>query len=173
MLVEGVAQRKQSSSAATASSAGHNDLAPAVERRRWTGRTDSNKRVIFEDGPVLVGLTSQEAAKVLQGSSLSLQSTLESILNSRKTSRQSAAATDLLPAIYGGIDRGSYVVVQITEARGQTLRGQPVALSSLMGAHAIGLWVETKRGLLTRPAISDIHYRIVIIIQLHAAYSFN
>ena len=77
--------------------------AAGVERAALTGRTDTNKRILFADQPV--ELLEQGAWRSARsGGALGL-------------------GTSLLP--------GDYAVVRATEVRGHTLRGEPLAKTTL------------------------------------------
>ena len=77
--------------------------AAGVERAALTGRTDTNKRILFADQPV--GLLEPTGWRP-GGSGGTL-----------------ALGTTLVP--------GDYAVVRATEAKGHTLRGEPLAKTSL------------------------------------------
>ena len=86
-----------------------------LENKQLSGRTDQNKRVVFssdlclmeEDvNPYFNGVIAMEQSSLLEG------------LSAR-------------PRV--GLQRGDYVVVQITEVRGHTLKGKPLWRSSIRG----------------------------------------
>lgn len=131
--------------------------------RTWTGRTDSNKRVVFPDTPILHGLTARDAAALaraplpqileLGNSRISVLQLLES-LRRDPTSTSSAYCTstvsgtstastvgsgNTVSSTCTSISKGSYVVVQVVRAAGHTLRGVAVAACSLQQAAALQL----------------------------------
>jgi hypothetical protein len=121
------------------------------EKMTWTGRTDTNKRVVFNDVPVLDGLTRSEA-KVLWGSPSAVHSKnseepaleFDPVLHEHMISHiQSCRARgDLstprsLPQIACSIQKGDYIIVKITKASGHTLRGVPIAKVGLIEANDI------------------------------------
>ena len=80
------------------------------EDRVWSGRTDGNKRVVFDDGPI----PTEEGALAAGGD----------------------ARSGLLGAAPGPrvtIGRGDYVAVRVTEARGHTLKADALCRSSVAG----------------------------------------
>lgn len=102
----------------------------------WTGRTDSNKRVVFPAStflsPVLTGLSSVEAQRfaglmldaergaVDLGSGINLVAGLVRVIqDERERERGSVGSSEEDEMV---IEKGSYVVVKIIGARGHTLR---------------------------------------------------
>jgi len=102
---------------------------PGKRQGTWTGRTDSNKRVVFADAPVLDGLTSVEAAALALAPAVAadIGTAVAGLLKLRSTS------------LAGRVSKGVVVAVKITQARGHTLRGQPLALTSLRQSHELNL----------------------------------
>ncbi|KAL7534156.1 hypothetical protein ACHAXR_005666 [Thalassiosira sp. AJA248-18] len=92
----------------------------------WSGRTDENKRVVFQGGSVLT----EEEVNPYLSHLLSSQvfekdeSNIEPLLMGNDVSHMQTKV---------GLSRGDYVVVQISEARGHTLRGQALWRSSITG----------------------------------------
>ena len=121
VLVEGEAKSK-----------GHSD-----DKRRWTGRTDSNKRVVFPDSAVLLeGLTQQEAnvlksMPIVKDHDDITAGSIDTAIKQMIASKGGRASR--------GISKGEYVVVKISGNRGHTLRGVPVATTSNTHAHALKL----------------------------------
>lgn len=113
----------------------------------WTGRTDTNKRVVFPasslTSPVLTGLSREEAEQfaslILKGERggadlgpglESVAALVQQIEHSRERhgegisirgdiDRQDEAEVE---SVVGAVEKGSYVVVKIIAARGHTLR---------------------------------------------------
>jgi hypothetical protein len=96
----------------------------------WTGRTDSNKRIIFSDKLVLIGLSIAEAQDVANAPANidSISHVLHQVQSKRSSNIQLASITN-----------GAYVIVKVIRATGHTLRGIPISLSSIQEADAIGL----------------------------------
>ena len=103
----------------------------------WTGRTDTNKRVVFPasalTSPVLTGLSREEAEKfaslILEGErgATDLGPGLESVAalvrdmeSERARGREGGSIVE--KAEEQTVEKGSYVVVKIIAARGHTLR---------------------------------------------------
>jgi len=107
----------------------------------WTGRTDTNKRVLFEDRQVFASLSGSEALDVAMMPSWSQKFSLSqsndavaSVLAITKSKQRSASA--------GGpvsLRAGDYCVVKILRGRGHTLLGAAVAKLSLTEAHSLSL----------------------------------
>ena len=103
----------------------------------WTGRTDTNKRVVFPastlTSPVLTGLSRVEAEKfaslVLEGERggadlgpglESVATLVRSIESERVRGREEGSVVEETEE--QAVEKGSYVVVKIIAARGHTLR---------------------------------------------------
>jgi tRNA A37 methylthiotransferase MiaB len=132
----------------------------------WTGRTDSNKRVVFPSSissPVLPSL-SREQAELFASLPLPLSSSsdmtvfpgvdlaegIEAVAAlvrkcnsdsySKDNSNSDSDSLEPPPPLLGEIEKGSYVVVKILSGRGHTLRAAPIAIiSSLTMAHQLNL----------------------------------
>ena len=83
------------------------------EAKMWSGRTDQNKRCVFPDSVEFW-----------------TESEIRQLLSPATTSAENAADILKTPV---EIQRGDYAVVRITEARGHTLKGQPLWRSSIAG----------------------------------------
>jgi MiaB/RimO family radical SAM methylthiotransferase len=97
----------------------------AASSRSWSGRTDQNKRVVF---PVDNSLTAYS------------QETIQPMIQAIKQHGLPTAASlvrDDAPRVE--LKKGDYAVVEITEARGQSLRGQLLWRSSIGEFAASGL----------------------------------
>lgn len=79
----------------------------------WTGRTDTNKRVVFMDSKVIGKFSREDAARCLDADEA------QNILSESATY-----------SIY----KGAYVIVKIVSVKGHTLRGIPLALTSIREA---------------------------------------
>ena len=91
------------------------------ENMQLSGRTDENKRVVFQSSPVLM---EEEVNPILSNLISSY------VLNESKGinfDSESSLQTRVR------LSRGDYAVVQITEARGHTLKGQALWRSSIAG----------------------------------------
>lgn len=108
------------------------------KKRRWTGRTDSNKRVVFPDSAVLLEGLSQQEADVLKGVPVVKDHddiTAGSIDNIIKQMIASKGRGDSRCSI----TKGSYVIVKISGNRGHTLRGVPIATTTNTRAQQLKL----------------------------------
>ena len=142
MLVEGFGKTKKRPSPVSMSntdSADDERDSSAFAKTVWTGRTDTNKRVIFNDDEVLVGMTSQEALlfRGLNGGD-----------GGDSNSPQGSVAKDVRALIghqvgrsRGRVRKGDYVIIKVLTCTGHTLRGVAVASTTLREAHALGLYM--------------------------------
>jgi len=107
---------------------------------QWTGRTDSNKRVVFSDAVVLDGLGADEAAALALAPAThsSVEACVTDLLSRRGGAAPSALAAGLGRQA-GRVTKGSILVVKVLSAKGHTLRGAAVALSTLGQAFALNL----------------------------------
>lgn len=94
----------------------------------WTGRTDSNKRVVFGDLPVLRGLRRDDAA-VLALEPPVLGNVERQVRDIMKMRGQGGER----------ISKGSYIAVKVLSSRGHTLRGIPIALTTLTESSILNL----------------------------------
>ena len=107
----------------------------------WTGRTDSNKRIVFrdpEEGQLLDGIGADEAC-VLALASASENAVAEALVD-LKTRRQGGRILE--PGLGRGsprIAKGVYIVVKVFSARGQTLRGMALATTTLKQGFEVNL----------------------------------
>ena len=105
--------------------------------KRWTGRTDSNKRVVFTESPVLMPSLSQVEADffkdlpVVKDHDSITAGSVDCAIKQMLASKGARAG--------GIISKGAYVIVKICGNRGHTLRGVPVAITTLNGATQIQL----------------------------------
>jgi len=102
----------------------------------FTGRTDTNKRVIFPNQRVLQSISKEEAKHIAMSSlaySLSPSSTLTELLESIVQKRREGQPW------CNEVKKGDYVIVKITAARGHTLRGLPVAQTSITQSTSLSL----------------------------------
>jgi tRNA A37 methylthiotransferase MiaB len=83
------------------------------EDRLWSGRTDQNKRCVFPNSPRI--WTEEEMRQLFSRGPMAIDN-----------------ASQILKTPVG-LSRGDYAVVQITEARGHTLKGQALWRSSIVG----------------------------------------
>ena len=80
--------------------------------RAWTGRTDSNKRVIFDDpGHIIEDLTKEEA-HLIAATPIVVNDELNSFSKAARIGRKSNSS----------VEKGKYVIVQVLYGRGHTLR---------------------------------------------------
>ncbi|KAL7472051.1 hypothetical protein ACHAXS_012363 [Conticribra weissflogii] len=125
-----------------------------VDNKMWSGRTDQNKRVVFPDG----------AGEFFRGEEVN--SMLSSMISSGALggdSRQETMMFEKLVSDGGflnakvGLTRGDYVVVQILEARGHTLKGRALFRSSISGFEQL-MTMEEWKGLSKSPhsTLSDL-----------------
>ena len=102
VLVEGVAKKSK------------------ADQVLWTGRTDTNKRVVFSDCRVLGSLTRETASRL-----------------------RYAEASDIdgiLSAVSESIQPGAYVVVKVISVKGHTLRGRALAKTTIRQACDLRLY---------------------------------
>ncbi|KAL7511142.1 hypothetical protein ACHAXN_008040 [Cyclotella atomus] len=83
------------------------------ENRMWSGRTDQNKRCVFPDTQVF--WTEDEIQQLISTAPLSVENANEIIRTPVRLSP------------------GDYAVIEVTEARGHTLKGQGLWRSSIVG----------------------------------------
>ena len=108
----------------------------SAERIMWTGRTDTNKRVVFADSAVLTSLSSENAAD-FRGLEIPLLSDVckladvASVVEKRVMELKNG---ELIP-----IEKGMYVVVKIISCKGHTLRGAAVAKTTIRESHSLQL----------------------------------
>ena len=112
-------------------------------QKKWTGRTDTNKRVVFADPPqggVLRHLSQEEAmlfkgmAVVQDHEAITIGSINHAVLEAAETRAGMEGKEELAP-----IEKGDYVIVKIVGNRGHTLRGVPVAATTLTKASELKL----------------------------------
>ena len=120
----------------------------------WTGRTDTNKRVIFSSAaPVLneLNLIDYQAFKSLPVTYSSQDFiTIKDPQVIKEKARLATSETEIAVSnlmkisqmkeekgYYGMVEKGSYVIVKIAACRGHTLRAVPIALTSIKHAHSI------------------------------------
>jgi len=94
-----------------------------AENRTWSGRTDQNKRVVLASGPVLT----EEEMNPFLSHVLSTRTVGEGGIDIANDDGANFLRTRV------ELCRGDYAVVQITEARGHTLKGQALWRSSIVG----------------------------------------
>lgn len=83
-----------------------------ADNKMWSGRTDQNKRCVFADSQFW---TEEEIRQLLATAPLSVEN-----------------ASEILQTPVG-LSPGDYAVVEVTEARGHTLKGQALWRSSIVG----------------------------------------
>jgi hypothetical protein len=124
----------------------------------WTGRTDTNKRVVFSSNlPILDSISREEAEffslvsfhndqihytknttkiKYLAEQATSdLERNIASYILKQPSSRRTVT-----------LEKGLYVLVKVSACRGHTLRAVPVAITSITQAHhlrLLDLWTKT------------------------------
>ena len=129
--MEGIAERKNKLE--TDNNNGNNDL------KLWTGRTDSNKRVVFDDDSILNSLSKEEVIKfgsLVMNPFLSIQSSVRKLIFECQKER---FATSYLPDRLDNIKKGQYVVVKVTSGRGHTLKGVVIASMTIRKASTLNL----------------------------------
>ena len=115
----------------------------------WTGRTDTNKRVIFaKDTPVLPAF-SEIDAKVFSAMPVAFcqveigqdyaATKAEAIKATRALEGDIAGLISLRSEARGLVEKGSYVIVKIAACRGHTLRGVAISITSLANAYKLSL----------------------------------
>lgn len=102
-----------------------------ADNRNWGGRTDQNKRVIFPVGKDIddsgfPNCWSEDAAKSTLSALNDISSNGQAIIDPM----HGFAKSNKVP-----LHPGDYAVVQVTEARGHTLRGKLLWRSTLQGFH--------------------------------------
>ena len=132
VLVEGKSQKLSSSGA-----------------ELWTGRTDTNKRVVFEDLPVLASLNKEQAYEIAILPVNTKNYNDGYIEKVTKEAAEKASAdvdrvfTDTVAekswTRNSKIKKGIYVCVKIAACRGHTLRGIPISITTLVNAHGLDL----------------------------------
>jgi MiaB/RimO family radical SAM methylthiotransferase len=94
--------------------------------RTWSGRTDQNKRIVF---PV------DDEATCWTDTSSALQSAIQST----RLGLSSNAGFDGDLASHVSLQKGDYAVVEVTEAKGMSLRGRLLWRTSIAAFHETGL----------------------------------
>ena len=120
----------------------------------WTGRTDTNKRVVFKDLPVLSNMSSEVALAIKRLKAHEIAKFKNFIASKdvamikeasiRATTALEEATVSLISNNLqmercSKIEKGTYVVVKIAACRGHTLSGVAVALTTLKDAHELKL----------------------------------
>lgn len=90
------------------------------DRVLWTGRTDTNKRVVFSDCKVLGSLTGEVASSLRHADASAIPAYLDTASES--------------------IHPGAYVVVKVLSVKGHTLRGSALAKTTIKEAHELNLY---------------------------------
>ncbi len=136
VLVEGEAKNK-----------GKGKEGEVNETKRWTGRTDSNKRVVFPGpgacGGVLRQLTQAEAdafkelGVVEDHDAITASSIDKAILKAARARTREDG--DVPSTELTHIEKGMYVIVKIVGNRGHTLRGAPVSSTTLTASSKLRL----------------------------------
>ena len=95
----------------------------------WTGRTDTNKRVVFRDTPVLAAnrLKKEHVTMLLADAQVSA---FDISSDHRHDTRSEASSH---------VEKGDFVVVRVTECRGHTLKAEALALTSITESHVLGI----------------------------------
>ena len=86
----------------------------------WTGRTDTNKRVIFADCLVLGSLSEETVFRLRHAVSPEIN--------------------EILALASESVHPGAYVVVKIISVKGHTLRGMALAKTTIEEAHRLKLF---------------------------------
>mmetsp|Transcript_574 Transcript_574/g.1242 ORF Transcript_574/g.1242 Transcript_574/m.1242 type:complete len:827 (-) Transcript_574:289-2769(-) len=124
-----------------------------AENRQWSGRTDQNKRVVFASGAFLV---EEEVNPFL--SHLSSSKLFDKNERVEQLLMPNSNEAGFLPTRVE-LSRGDYAVVQITEARGHTLKGQALWRSSIVGFehHLMNMhgWKESPGGLIVQEVLTQ------------------
>ena len=115
----------------------------------WTGRSDSNKRILFADTPVLAAPPSLEELLALRDMAVGEADAADADAYAARlreaVERLRGAAT---PLAVGRVGRGDYVIVKVLYGKGHTLRGAAVARTSLReGAALFGAMREQASGM--------------------------
>ena len=95
----------------------------------FTGRTDSNKRVVFPWAGLLLlkGIRADEAAALARAKVDDVADMLAALGDARGQGEG------------GVVEKGVYIVVKVTGARGHTLRGVPLATTTIAESHPLNL----------------------------------
>eukprot|EP00581_Thalassiosira_minuscula_P007073 CAMPEP_0183702598 /NCGR_PEP_ID=MMETSP0737-20130205/648_1 /TAXON_ID=385413 /ORGANISM="Thalassiosira miniscula, Strain CCMP1093" /LENGTH=872 /DNA_ID=CAMNT_0025929231 /DNA_START=62 /DNA_END=2680 /DNA_ORIENTATION=- len=102
-----------------------------AENRTWSGRTDQNKRVVFASDACLIEEEINPFLSHLSSSNnFSFNNKGEKSLLFSGIGNSDATG---YPQTKVELSRGDYAVVQVTEARGHTLKGQALWRSSIVG----------------------------------------
>ena len=125
----------------------------------WTGRTDTNKRVLFSSTSAILEDLSRDEAELF--SSISFENNQLAFTNNTSEIKSSAeqATLDLEKKVsslistfpdfkrQARIDKGIYVIVKISACRGHTLRAVPIARTTLVKSRHLdlpSLWAARK-----------------------------
>ena len=125
----------------------------------WTGRTDTNKRVLFSSTSAILEDLSRDEAELF--SSISFENNQLAFTNNTSEIKSSAeqATLDLEKKVsslistfpdfkrQARIDKGIYVIVKISACRGHTLRAVPIARTTLVKSRHLdlpSLWTARK-----------------------------
>ena len=99
----------------------------------WTGRTDSNKRILFVDTPVLASPPSLEELLALRGMSVDGAAADADAYAARLRS----AVDTMCGSATTAVQRGDYIIVKVLYGKGHTLRGVALARTSLREGAAL------------------------------------
>lgn len=118
-------------------------------KEMWTGRTDTNKRVVFEDRSILTILNRDQACEIAK---LAVDTGNGNDGVVLKVTKEAADKASLdLERVFtetvtknewkrdAKINKGMYICVKIAACRGHTLRGVPISITSLVDAHDLDL----------------------------------
>lgn len=101
----------------------------------WNGRTDQNKRILF---PQTTTLEADDNHAVECWTEESLRPILSSIISNHENDAATWFNDQLAKIPKVSLQPGDYAVVQVTEARGHTLRGKALWRGSIQGFHEMG-----------------------------------
>lgn len=104
----------------------------------WTGRTDSNKRVVFPSNTVLHGLLGDEAWALAAMDVIPGPGGPEA-MGARLRELGALRGGGVAGGYSASIERGQYLAVKVVGGKGHTLRALPLALVTLREAAALGL----------------------------------
>lgn len=111
---------------------------------QWTGRTDTNKRMVFSNSPILHRLEQDEARQFAKVLPSKVSALIHETLEKRRSKYRSVVIAGQYEAgkretELTEVTKSSYVIVKVMSAKGHTLIGTPIATTTLQDATKLGL----------------------------------
>eukprot|EP01039_Chlorochromonas_danica_P001286 gene1286-1404_t len=113
--------------------------------QQWTGRTDTNKRMVFSNSPILHHLEKDEAQQFAKVLPSKVSTLIQETIENRRSKYRSVVLAGQYEAAgkreteLTEVTKSSYVIVKVMSAKGHTLIGTPIATTTLQDATKLGL----------------------------------